>query len=190
MNDEPLRHLVRGTRLYLRDVLLSDVNQSYLRWMNDPEVNQYLESRFSTHSIESLTEFVRSMQHSRDNVFLAMVLSPGDRHIGNIKLGPINPVHKFGTVGLLIGEKDCWGAGYATEAITLLKNLAFEQLELRRLTAGCYGNNEASAKAFLKAGFQVEGRRPGQFYCDGKFVDQILLGVTRPEPGLDLKDNR
>jgi [ribosomal protein S5]-alanine N-acetyltransferase len=34
------------------------VTQDYVSWLNDPEVNQYLESRFVTHTLESSRNFV------------------------------------------------------------------------------------------------------------------------------------
>ncbi len=174
----PLRFL-EGDRIYLREVRLSDVGENYYQWMNDPEVTRYLEARFYPNPVERLREYVAGKLGDRNNVFLAIVLKESDRHIGNIKLGPINWIHRFADVGLLVGEKDCWGKGYATEAIRLVTHYAFNTLDLRRLTAGCYDANMGSAKAFLKAGWQQEGLRKGHFYCNGSYVDEILLGIVR-----------
>ena len=167
-------------RLYLRAVTPADVTDDYYHWMNDPEITQYLESRFYPQTKEGIEAFVMSMQGSRDNVFLAMVLKEGDRHIGNIKLGPINWLHRLGEIGLMIGDKNAWGKGYATEAIRLISDYAFQRLNLRKVTAGCYGNNEGSSRAFQRAGFQIEGLRPQHFFCNGHYVDFILLGKLNP----------
>jgi len=174
-------YFLEGTRIYLRDVRLSDVNGTYHRWMNDPEVTRYLESRFYPNSIESLQKYVSQKMGDRDNVFLGIFLKDGDRHIGNIKLGPINWIHRYGDIGIIIGEKDCWGKGYATEAIQVMTDYAFKTLNLNRLTAGCYANNVGSAKAFLKTGWQQEAVRPRFFFSDGCYVDLIMLGILRPE---------
>lgn len=171
---------ITGERVYLREVRPSDVGEAYYAWMNDPEVTRYLESRFYPQSLEGLREFVAGKLGDPASVFLAIVLHEGDRHIGNIKLGPIDWIHRTGDVGLLIGEKDCWGKGYATEAIALVTGYAFGALNLRKVTASCYGGNEGSARAFQRAGFEVEGVRREQFYSDGGYVDQILLGRVRP----------
>lgn len=120
-------------------------------------------------------------QCDHDNVFLAIVLKADDRHIGNIKLGPINWLHRFADVGLIIGEKDCWGKGYASQAIRLISDYAFKVLNLHRLTAGCYAANMGSAKAFLKVGWRQDGLRPRHFYCAGEYVDAIMLGITRED---------
>jgi len=47
-------------------------------------------------------------------------------------------------------EKEQWGKGYATEAISLVVNYAFNNLNLHRVTAGCTELNLGSLKAFQK----------------------------------------
>lgn len=178
---DPYRRFVEGERIYLREVRLSDVNENYYRWMNDPEVTQYLESRFHPNSLEGLRDYVAGKVQDRDNVFLAIVLKDGDRHVGNIKIGPINWIHRFADIGILIGEKECWGKGYAAEAIRLVVDYAFRVLNLRKLTASCYEVNHGSVKAFEKVGFVIEGVRKQHFYCDGTYTDGVLLGLLRSE---------
>ncbi|WDT80179.1 MAG: GNAT family protein [Candidatus Manganitrophus sp.] len=178
---EALTYFLEGKRIYLREVRPSDVNERYYRWMNDPEITRFLESRFAPNAIENLRDYVAGKLGDRDNIFLAIVLKKEDRHIGNIKLGPIQWIHRLADIGLLIGEKDCWGKGYATEAIQLVSDYAFNVLNLHKVAAGCYGPNEGSARAFQKAGFVVEGVRKEQFYTNGSYVDDILLGLIRPD---------
>jgi RimJ/RimL family protein N-acetyltransferase len=170
-------YFIEGERIYLRGVQLSDVNETYHRWMNDPEVTHYLESRFFPLSLEQLRDYVSSKQGDSNNIFLAIIVRESDRHIGNIKLGPIDWIHRTGDIGLMIGEKDCWGKGYATQAISLVMNYAFITLNLHKLTASCYDSNKGSAKAFQKVGFEVEGVRKQHFYCDGKYEDLVLMGI-------------
>ena len=172
---------IEGERIYLRQLIETDANDTYLGWLNDPEVNRYLESRHKKQALKGLRAYIKETISEPANLFLAIVLKSNNRHIGNIKLGPIDNNHRLGDIGLIIGEKDCWGKGYATEAISLLVNYAFKQLGLHKLTAGCYANNEGSAKAFIKAGFTDEGRLKSQYYCDGGYVDRICLGVINPE---------
>jgi [ribosomal protein S5]-alanine N-acetyltransferase len=173
--------IMQSERITLREVRTSDVNDDYYRWMNDREVTQFLESRFFPNSIEGLRKYVESKAFDRDNIFLAIVTKEDDRHIGNIKLGPINWIHRTGDIGILIGEKDCWGKGYAAEAIGLIAEYAFRILNLKKVTASAYDINKGSIKAFVKAGFEIEGERKQQFFCNGKYVNMVLMGLVNSE---------
>jgi RimJ/RimL family protein N-acetyltransferase len=172
--------VLESDRLRLRRLETGDVTEAYCRWMNDSEVTRHLECRFQTHTLESLREYVGRLQDDADNFLFAILLKQEERHIGNIKLGPVNWTHRFADLGLLIGEKDCWDQGYATEAIRLLRRFAFDELGLHKLQAGCYDTNPSSARAFQKAGFVKEGHRRAQFLCEGRYVGQLLLGCVNP----------
>lgn len=166
-----------GNNIYLRHMQPSDANEAYYRWMNDEEVNRFLESRFSVHTLENLRDYIASRRQSNNELFMAIVRKSDERHIGNIKLGPINEIHRFADIGIIVGEKDCWGKGCATEAIKLITDYSFRVLMLNKLTAGCYSSNRGSARAFEKAGFVSEGIRKSQYLCDNNYVDDWLYGM-------------
>ena len=171
--------VIRSARVTLRELTEADVDERYVGWMNDPQVTRYLESRFVSHTEGSLKAYVRSMSADPDVLLLAIVRNDDGRHIGNVKLGPIDRHHLLANVGILVGERDCWGHGYATEAIGALTTYAFAELGLRKLCAGAYRQNKGSVEAFLKAGWHQEATRPGQFISDGEAVDEVLLGILR-----------
>jgi len=177
-----------GEHLLLRMLSAEDATARYLSWLSDIEVTRHLEVRFSPPStLENLARFIVATNNSGDTLMLGMFLRRDWRHIGNIKLGPINPHHGTAEIGLLIGDRDQWGKGYACEAIALLTDHAFAGLSLAKLTAGCYADNEGSRRAFLKAGYIQEGRRVAQWLVDGKRQDGILLGKVNP---IGLLENR
>ena len=160
---------------YLRKISIDDCDENYLKWMNDPEINKYLESRFTTHTIDSLKDFVNSMNNSENNVLFAIVDKESDTHIGNIKLGNIHPIHKYADIGLLIGDKNYWGRGIATNAIKLVSEFAFDELNLRKVFAGVYENNIGSIKAFEKCGFKKAYVKKDNYYFEGKFIDAFVF---------------
>ena len=47
-----------GKRIYLREVRLTDADGNYGRWLNDPEVTQYLESRFAPVTLPALQSYI------------------------------------------------------------------------------------------------------------------------------------
>ena len=166
---------LESERIYLRPVEISDATEEYVGWLNDPEVNRFLESRFVIHTLEGVRSYVKRVGKDQNNVFLAIIRKEDGKHIGNIKLGSIDWYHKVGDIGILIGDKKSWGKGYATEAIRALESYAFGTLNLHKLTAGAYENNVGSIKAFLKLGFFEEGRRREQVFFQGDYLDTVLL---------------
>jgi ribosomal-protein-alanine N-acetyltransferase len=154
----------------------SHVTDAYVRWLNDPVVNRYLESRFIVHTVQSTKAYVEKIGGSPNNVFLGILSHKLGMHVGNIKIGPIDWNHGTSEVGIMIGEREAWASGIATLVISMISEIARTSLKLRKLTAGCYASNMGSRKAFDKAGFAVEGVQKNQCLLDGKPEDLILMG--------------
>jgi RimJ/RimL family protein N-acetyltransferase len=173
--------MLESERLLLRPIELADVTETYRCWMNDPAVMQYTESRFQTHSLEQIRQYVLSVQADASSRFFAIVEKASAKHIGNVKIGHIHPVHRHADVGIIIGDKACWGKGYAAESLRLVAGYARESLKLHKLMAGIYANNIGSIQAFLKAGFVQEGRFASHWFCDGEFVDGWQMGLLLEE---------
>ncbi|KTD24310.1 putative N-acetyltransferase [Legionella lansingensis] len=156
----------------------ADVTTSYVNWLNDPEINRYLESRFASHTLKSTQQFVSDCKAREHTLLLGIrCIELENMHVGNIKL-EINRWHGLGEVGIMIGEKKAQGKGIATHAIKLLSIIARDELKLRKLTAGCYASNKASERAFVKAGFTVEGQRPDFFLNNGCLEGLTLMSLV------------
>lgn len=167
-----------GNKIYLRGLQLQDVGDRYYSWLNDPEVNQYLETRFLLQSKEVISDFVKSKQSNTNEILWAICEKENNRHIGNIKLGPMNWYHRFADISLFIGEKDCWFKGYSSESISLVVDFAFNTLNLHKVKAGAYSPNLGSIRSFEKNGFSHEGLLKNHFYSNGSYVDGVLLGLS------------
>lgn len=164
-------------QLLLRCLNSNDIGHRYLAWVWDPAVTGQLEVRFTPpSSLNDLRAFVKKTNESEDTLLLGIFLPEPSRHIGNIKLGPINFWHRTADIGLLIGDRDEWGKGWATMAIKAVTDFAFKELGLYKVTASCYSSNKGSWHAFLNAGFKEEGRRDFQYQMGDERVDSILLG--------------
>lgn len=164
-----------GKGIFLRLLSPKDVTLRYVKWMKDQEVIAFLECRWNVFTLGDLKEYVRRTNKSNDNFLFGIFLKDKKAHIGNIKIGNVNKIHKFADLGLIIGQKEEWGKGYATEAIQLATKYAFEKLNLNKLIAGIYVNNTGSYKAFLRAGYKEIGRMKKHRFYNDEFVDEILV---------------
>ncbi len=173
------RQSISGDRVRLRLLDLADCTPGYLAWLEDPQVNRYLETRWEPQSIASIQAFVGAMLASPDSYLLGIFI--GDRHIGNIKLGPISARHAYGDVSYFIGERDEWGKGYASEAIAAVTWFAFTILDLHRVQAGVYAENAGSARALEKAGYAREGCFVRKLRGPEGWQDHLWYGLTRED---------
>ena len=172
-------NLIKGQAVYLRQLSRGDASYDYLSWMSDADINCFLESRFNPpKSIFEIEKYIDESAKNPDISLMGIFLNGEDRHIGNIKLGPINHHHKTADLGFLIGDKREWGKGLASQAITLISNFGLTKLKLEKITAGCYAENIGSQKSLLKAGFLHEGRLRSHWLCNGIRQDGLLFGKT------------
>ncbi len=164
--------IASSDRIYLREVVASDINETYLSWMKDTEVTRYMESRLQQPSLVSLAEHWKKMNQSKDtHLFLAIIDKDKNKHIGNIKIGPIDKENSSSPIGIMIGERSCWGKGYGAEALAMAADYCFRKLHLHKITAGMVSKNTGSIKAFEKAGFTREKVTKSQFLYGGEVVD-------------------
>ena len=170
-----------GTHVYLRPLEFEDLNERYLSWLNDPVVNRYLESGIFPSTKEDLEKFFRQVTGTRDHVILAIMEKETDQHIGNVKLGPINWVHRKATFGILIGDKQFWNTGIGTEVTQLAVEYAFFRLNLRRIDLGVYAEHEVAVRSYEKVGFRIEGRFREDLFHEGQYKDRLWMGLLSSE---------
>ena len=131
-----------------------------------------------SHDLDSTRRFVATALADPQVLFLGVRSIELGRHVGNIKLGPIDRHHGLAEIGIMIGERAAWGRGVASQTIERIVDIARAELRLRKLSAGCYLSNHGSARAFQKAGFAVEGRRSAHYLLDGLAEDAVILGLV------------
>lgn len=168
---------IRTERLVLRELEPADCTPEYVAWLNDPEVSRFLETRHQVQDEASVRRFVETVRAKEDEFLFGIFLADSGKHIGNIKVGPIRPIHQIADISLFIGDRGSWGRGYAAEGIEALSRYAFAQLEVEKLSASMYAPNVGSTKAFLKVGYRQEGRRRRHVFLDGQRTDLIELGL-------------
>ena len=169
---------LRGKHILFRLLRTEDINDRYTSWMNDSRVTQFLESRFEVHTVDSLVKQFHNYTQNNDTLFFALVEIGSGLHIGNLKVGPINFRHSIAEIGLLIGEPECWGKGYATEAIHLVTEYLIGSGVVKRLFCGAYATNLGSINAFLKCGYKIEGVRVGHVLNNGIREDTLIFGFN------------
>ena len=77
---------------------------------------------------------------------------------------------------------DHTGHGYATEAVRALLGIAFDELQLRRVTAACFAANEASWRLMERLGMRRETYNVREsLHRSGEWLDGMVYALLADE---------
>lgn len=173
--------LFRGDRVRLTAVRPDTDAETEARWSRDSEFWRlaYPHPAFPL-TVRVVRQEMLEEAGSRDHVFAMRRLSD-DRFIGQIGLWAINRSHAEAWVGIYIGERDCWGQGYGTDAMRVVLRYAFTELNLYRVSLAALAENLRAVRSYQKAGFAVEGRVRRAARYEGAFFDEVYMGILQDE---------
>jgi RimJ/RimL family protein N-acetyltransferase len=151
-----------------------------LRWINDRDLVQ-LSSAYRPVDEAHHREWFDSIRRRSDVVIFGIREIDAGRLVGSCQLLSISPTHRKAELQVRIGEADARGRGYGREAVELLLDFAFNDLNLHRVELTVLDGNEPAIKTYLGAGFRREGIQRRAAYIDGRFVDLVFMGILRDE---------
>lgn len=168
-------------KIFLKELnYKKDVTENYVQWMNNYDVVKHTKQKNKKHTIKNIAKFVKEKQKSKTEFLYGIYLKNDKKreHIGNIKLGPINFTHRNGNISYLIGKKDYWGKGYATQAISEVIKMAKNKFKLKKLQASFDGINIGSKIVLEKNNFKQEGVLKSHTLFQGKRYNKYWYGLV------------
>ncbi len=171
--------LLESPRLKYEKLSLIHVTDRYLSWINDPVIRIGLES-VSVSGPPSTMDDLKNYVGNLDQKAHVFAIIWKESHIGNIKIHMIEPKHGRAEIGYLIGDRSVSGMGFGTEAVGRITRYCFENLDLRKVTAGCYADNMGSIRILEKNGYLQEGHLKFHIRRDGEYIDVLRFGKLKP----------
>jgi RimJ/RimL family protein N-acetyltransferase len=171
-----------GRRVQLRPIEESDA-ETFVRWMNDPEMRNYLLVRFPL-TLQSEKEWIANMTPKAPtprNIVLAIERRRDSLHIGSVGLHQIDWLHRRATTGSIIYPASLRNKGYATEAKELLLDYAFGELGMVSIWSIAHANNPASQRALEKQGYRKNGVWRKATLVKGEWLDAVYYDILREE---------
>lgn len=128
------------------------------------------------YAIDDANDFIENaIQGSIPHVFS---IFNNDEFIGVGGITVKTDIHRNSAeVGYWLGEP-YWGKGYATEAVRLLTDYAFN-IGMIRVFAGVFAHNKASQRVLEKAGYQLEAIHRSAITKYGEIMDEYLYAVIK-----------
>lgn len=166
-------------QVYLRELTPEDITDEYLCWFADDDVNKFLDVKSLTY--EEARDFLVSGKRLGTHFMYAVVDLVSDKHIGNVKVGPLDSNRLTTDVVTVIGDTSYKGRGIGTEALRIGQTIAFDVYDVRKLVGGIYEPNIASRKAYGRCGWIEVGRIKDAAEADGVMVDEIVIENYNPK---------
>jgi len=165
-----------GSKIYLRPFELKDITNEYRIHINQIEFLS-LAIKFPSNKIE-LEEYAKEHRLSKNSIFFSICNLKNDDLIGTASLSKINWLDKNANYGRLI-FRNYQNKGYGTEVLNLLKNYAFNYLNLNTILTIVYSDNIGSITSNLKSGARKAGILKKYFFKNNKFVDGIIFQINK-----------
>lgn len=169
---------LHGTTFTLRPWCDTDI-PSLVKYANNRAVSRNLRSIFPYPYTQKDAEWWIQTRHEDTSRDLFFAIEVEGEACGGISCRRLDDVYfKGAEIGYWLGEP-FWGRGIMSEAVTLVAQAAFEQLDIVRIQAAVFGWNAASARVLEKAGFHFEARLERSVTKDGELTDQLMYALLR-----------
>ena len=174
--------VITSERLTLRYLMDSDI-KNLLHYRSKPEIARYQfwEPYTEKDAFELIQKYKNGEPFLPGNwTQLGIVLTEDNKLIGDIAL-KIDGFQKHnGEIGFNLSP-DYQGRGYATEAVKVLFDYAFEKLGLHRIIGICDARNEGSVKLMERIGMRREAHFKENVWFKGTWGDEYVYAVLKGE---------
>ena len=150
------------------------------RWANDAEVVRWLGTRYPW-SRATASEKIRESTFGPQSCGFGIYALADGRPIGWFGLHGGGAESRSASLGIALGDKDCWDGGYGTDAMRVGCRFGFEMMNLHRIQLDVYPENERAVHCYEKVGFVIEGRTRDAMFKHGAYHNLILMSVLAGE---------
>lgn len=168
-------------RLILRKVTLGDADAMFAYASND-DVTRYV--TWNTHqSVEESRGYIAmTVQNYEEGKIApwAIEFKENGEMIGTVDFVGWRPEHQWAELGYVLNPA-YWGRGIVPEAVGELMRLGFEEMELVRIQARCFQENEASERVMQKLGMTYEGTLRKMLNFKGRHWDLKMYSILKEE---------
>ena len=176
--------LFASDRIYLTFITDGDLPQ-FAAWFSDFGLQRLLNPRmsFPQHADEFLNPdgwYQSALKDEKSRRF-AVRTRTDDLFIGTSAILNLNMFTHCAEIGITIAHPDYRGKGYGREIMLLTMRYGFEQFNLNRIQLRVMDYNTRAIRLYEKLGFVHEAREREVFFHDGKYFDQLIMGMLRTE---------
>lgn len=171
---------LKGKNIFLRALEPNDLEFIYAI-ENDESVWEisHTQTPYSRFLVRQYLENANQDIYEAKQLRLAICVNDDENAIGLIDLFDFDPKNNRAGIGILIKNTDNRNQGIGTEALGLLINYAFYNLNLNQLYANIDTQNIGSLKLFTNFGFQKIGVKKQWNLVNGVYKDEALFQLIQ-----------
>ncbi|UYP47698.1 hypothetical protein NEF87_003983 [Candidatus Lokiarchaeum ossiferum] len=102
-------------------------------------------------------------------------------NIGFVSIFEIDWINRHGELGINLPNPTCWGQGYGQEAVNLMCQFSFSELNLEKVMAHVLEINIGSQKCMEKNNFHKDGTLRNHQFIDGKYENMTIFSILQHE---------
>jgi UDP-4-amino-4,6-dideoxy-N-acetyl-beta-L-altrosamine N-acetyltransferase len=165
-------------------VVLRKINEldtaNIVRWRNSESVKMNLFTQSELSAEQHLDWLKNKVESGLCDQYIIVISEDNTcTDVGTVFIKNIDRKNKKGEFGIFIGEESYRGKGYAQEATKQILEIGFSELNLNRIYLYVMSDNIAGIKAYKKAGFEIEGILKEDYLRGDKFIDIVVMGITK-----------
>jgi len=144
-------------RLMLRELKINDA-QAILNCFSNPDVLRHYGQNPLT-SLDQVKQIINNFSKNYDEkrgIKWGIELKGQEGIIGTIGFQEWSTEHRRAEISYALFPES-WGKGYAIEAVNRVISFGFQEMDLVRIGAIVFTENDASNKLLTKVGFEKEG---------------------------------
>lgn len=137
---------------------------------------------FDTINVYTAEDWRKSLTSENNQSFIfAIRLLETEQFLGYVFLEDIQISNHVAELGIALFAAESRGKGYGTEAIGLMLDFAFMDLNLHRVSLSVNSNNAAAIHTYEKVGFVQEGVIREGLFQDGQWLNRLNYGILAEE---------
>jgi diamine N-acetyltransferase len=163
--------------------LISEQDQEdIVKWRNNETI---LGNLFSFKGVTITEQRLWFEKYIKDDSRMDFIIEikQNNKKIGTIGFNNIDFHNQKAEYGILIGETEEQGKGYAKEASKALLNYGFYEINLQKVYLRVFPDNCPAIKLYNNLGFVEEGLLKKEIYKNGKFKDVLIMAVFKEKWG-------
>ena len=167
----------------IKPITQNEITQNYISWLNDKEINKFLETRHLEQTKTKAIDYINSLRNINNCDMFAIIDKETNNHIGNMTITSFN-TNNNGSVdfGIMIGDKRSRSIGIGAEVMISFIDFMFSFDTIERISAGAASENFKSCKTLESIGFKREGVIRKVFPLNnGEKCDLIKFGLLKEE---------